>query len=82
MSCGIPCVVTDAGDSSLLVGEAGKVVCVKDSKALSEAWVEMLCLKEDKFEALSVSARIRVVNKFSVKVLLDNTVQVLIQEHN
>ena len=77
--CGVPCVVTDVGDSALVVGETGKVVPAKDSKALSSAWHEMLLLNDEAIMSLSVSARKRVMNEFSVKALLDKTGMIMSQ---
>jgi len=71
MACGVPCVVTDVGDSALIVGETGRVVPAKDSETLSTAWHEMLLLEEDALKKLSAKARGRVVSEYSVKVLLD-----------
>ena len=79
MACGVPCVVTDVGDSALVVGEIGKIVPAKDSKALSSAWNEMLLLDDEEIKPLSVSARKRVVNKFSMKALLNDTEHVISQ---
>lgn len=79
MSCGVPCVVTDVGDSALVVGDTGLVVAIKDSKALSKAWSAILSLDKAKLEGLSVAARKRVINKFSVNTLIGCTEQVLLQ---
>jgi len=79
MACGIPCVCTDVGDSALVVGDSGSVVAAKNSKALSLAWGEMLSLNDFELKQLSVAARNRVVNEFSVKVLLEKTEKVLLE---
>src|SRR6185503_9929721 len=34
MSCGVPCVVTDIGDSALIVGQTGRVVPAQNPEAL------------------------------------------------
>jgi len=78
MSCGVPCVVTDVGDSALVVGDSGLVVLAKDSAALCSAWCEILSLKPSKFKELSTAARMHIVNTFSVGTLLDRTERVLI----
>jgi glycosyltransferase involved in cell wall biosynthesis len=44
MSCGVPCVVTDVGDSALIVGETGTVVPPRDSRAMATSWREMLAM--------------------------------------
>lgn len=77
MSCGIPCVVTDVGDSALVVGKTGLVVPAENSGALSAAWLEMLSLDTAKFDGLSAAVRIRVVSEFSVSALLESTKRVL-----
>jgi len=79
MSCGVPCVVTDVGDSAVVVGETGLVVPAKDSMALSLAWQRMFSLDKMTFDGLSAVARKRAVNEFSVSALLDRTEQVLIR---
>ena len=70
MACGVPCVVTDVGDSSVVVGDCGIVVHPRDSKGLAAAWERMLGLiTADR----STACRDRIVNHFSVAKLIDST---------
>ncbi len=70
MACGIPCVVTDVGDSALIVGETGIVVPANDASALLEGWVT--CLRQIRQEAAK-PARQRIVKNFSVHELVEQT---------
>ena len=65
MACGIPCVVTDAGDSALLVGDAGCVVPTCDPEALAAAWAE-IAMSVSERQRLGVAARRRVENLFNL----------------
>lgn len=47
MACGVLCVVTNAGDSALVVGDAGIVVPRGDAAALAEGWRRGLRWLED-----------------------------------
>ncbi len=73
MSCGIPCVVTNVGDSAFLVGECGIVVPPHDSIALTDAITEMLEYIENSKDKLMLCARERVVGNFTVEKLVENT---------
>ena len=77
MSCSVPCVVTDVGDSALLVGPTGYVVPPNDSKALSSVWSEMFLLDEMEFRAKAVASRERVISEFSINDLITSTEQFL-----
>jgi glycosyltransferase involved in cell wall biosynthesis len=66
MACGVPCVVTDVGDSSHIVGEYGLVVPPSDSSALSNAWHKLAEGGRDSLRTLGQSARQRVIKEFSI----------------
>ncbi len=66
MSCGVPCVVTDVGDSAWIVGETGRVVPPGDPNALAAAWKSLIDLGSDELNALGALARERVRNNFSL----------------
>jgi glycosyltransferase involved in cell wall biosynthesis len=69
MSCGTPCVVTDTGDSALVVADTGRIVPTKNPTALAEATLEVLELDSEERERLGRSARARVVNEFSLSAI-------------
>ena len=70
MACGVPCVVTDVGDSAYIVGETGKVVPPRDSLALAGALVEMLALAPDQRLELGVEARQRTQQSFDIHAVV------------
>lgn len=79
MACGVPCVVTDVGDSALLVGETGLVVPPGDPDALLAAWKSMLDMPLDHHRALGQAARERILSEFSVLNLTRRTEAALAQ---
>ena len=74
MACGIPCVVTDVGDSAWIVGDTGIVVPPREPAALAAAWQQ--CLAGDR-AAAGRKARSRIVENFSVRHLVEKTEQLL-----
>ncbi|TGO02909.1 hypothetical protein PN36_16425 [Candidatus Thiomargarita nelsonii] len=67
MACGVPCVVTDVGDSAWLVSETGKVVPPRDSEALAQAWMTLMGTEQRKH--LGEAARQRVMDNFSLTTI-------------
>lgn len=72
MACGVPCIVTDVGDSARIVGDLGRVVAPRSPEALAHAMLESLQATPDR-EAI----RRRIEESFSVEQLLDNTERAL-----
>jgi len=66
MSCGTPCVVTDVGDSALMVGSTGRVVPARDSAALGNALSDLLDLPRRQLDELGVAARRRTLDYFDL----------------
>ncbi|MEH2107243.1 glycosyltransferase family 4 protein [Nostoc sp.] len=71
MSCGIPCVVTDVGDSAWIVSDTGKVVPPRDPEALANAWKALIDIGTEGREALGKAARQRVIECFSLDSVVD-----------
>ena len=66
MACGVPCVVTDVGDSSYIVGETGVVVPPRSPVALRSGWERVLSLPAEDRRRLGEQARQRIVSEFSL----------------
>ncbi|MBN3883582.1 MAG: glycosyltransferase [Nostoc sp.] len=71
MSCGVPCVVTDVGDSAWIVSDTGKVVPPRDPEALANAWKALIDIGTEGREALGKAARQRVIECFSLDSVVD-----------
>lgn len=66
MACGTPCIVTDVGDSAMIVGDTGKVVPPKNPEALSNAMIELIKLGTEKRQKLGIAARRRIYENFDL----------------
>ncbi|AIK97106.1 glycosyltransferase [Candidatus Odyssella acanthamoebae] len=69
MACGVPCVVTDVGDSALAVGETGIVVPPNDPQALAQAILKII-EHPDTLHSLGGQARRRIETKFSLPTIV------------
>lgn len=70
MACGVPCVVTDVGDSAQIVGDTGRVVPPKNPQALAEAWCELIEMEPTVRAQLGLAARHRVEEHFSLPAIV------------
>src|SRR5438046_8609219 len=66
MACGVPCVVTDIGDSAAIVADTGMVVAPRDPGALAAAIVALVASGPERRRALGEAARRRVEERFSL----------------
>lgn len=73
MACGVPCVVTDIGDSARVVGDAGIVVEPGNPEALAKGWVDC----RSNLDEYRKKCRTRIVNNFSIRLLVSNTQKIL-----
>ena len=66
MACGIPCVVTDVGDSPTIVGHTGRIVPAQQPSLMASAWGELIRTGAETRQILGQAARERVVTHFSL----------------
>jgi len=70
MCCGVPCVVTDVGDSGYLIGDTGRVVPVGDPPMMMAAWDALLGLGAMERSRLGEMARSRIEELFSMPTVM------------
>lgn len=70
MACGVPCVVTNVGDSPHLVGATGVVVAPNEPTELAKAWQYFLQLDPHTKLRLAREARCRIADNFSLPVIV------------
>ena len=66
IACGVPCVVTNVGDSGYIVGDTGVVVPPSLPTALQSGWEQMLTLSAEDRCLLGAQARQRIQAEFSL----------------
>jgi glycosyltransferase involved in cell wall biosynthesis len=66
LSCGVPCVVTDVGDSAWLIDDAGYAVPPQNSEAMAAACLRDLTASPADRNALSIRARQRMEQHFDI----------------
>lgn len=71
MSCGVPCVATDVGDSAFLVGATGTIVPPKNPAALSLAMRELVDRGADGRSRLGFEARRRITEHFDLSAVVE-----------
>lgn len=75
MACSTPCVTTDVGDASLIVGNTGWVVPARDAQSLADAITLALnerCLQPITWQRRRDDCRQRIVQNFSMKEMLSS----------
>jgi glycosyltransferase involved in cell wall biosynthesis len=77
MSCGVPCVATDVGDVSWLLGRPDSIAPVGDARGLADRMGALLDLDANATAAIAHEQRTRVVTQFSVMSLVSNTERAL-----
>ena len=66
MACGIPCVVTDVGDSQMIVRDTGIVVPPENPQALAAGVTALLEMAPSALQDMRSAARLRIQQNFDV----------------
>lgn len=74
MACETPCVVSDVGDSAVVVGETGVVVPPSDPNGLAEGVIQLL---RGDLRRRGAAARERIVEHFSIEKMVAATADIL-----
>jgi glycosyltransferase involved in cell wall biosynthesis len=69
MACAVPCVVTDVGDSTFVVGGTGRAVSPRNASALAAALREFIEMGAKSRQELGQAARQRVLKHFSIEAI-------------
>jgi glycosyltransferase involved in cell wall biosynthesis len=77
MATGIPCVVTDVGDSELIVGDMGIVVFPDDPVSLASGWEKFLSGNKNRN---SREIRKKIVDEFNLRKLIKHTEKILLSD--
>ncbi|MGP5157715.1 glycosyltransferase family 4 protein [Pseudoalteromonas prydzensis] len=83
MACGTPCITTDVGDASIIVGNTGWVVPPNNTKALANAITKAIEEKQaiDAYwENRRQLCRMRIVNHFSIETMIASYKKVWIEK--
>lgn len=67
MACGVPCAVTDVGDSEWIVGDLGRVVPAGNMSALADAAADLVSTPKHEHAARSAAVRARIVAHFDIE---------------
>jgi glycosyltransferase involved in cell wall biosynthesis len=66
MACGLPCVTTAVGDAAAIVGDAGRVVPIRDPGALAEEILSSLSMSPAERQAAASAARARIEERYDL----------------
>lgn len=72
MACGVPCVATDVGDLSIMIGDTGIIIPPENPKALAEGWSKLISLSPADRKLMGKAARERIQEMFSIERMVQD----------
>jgi glycosyltransferase involved in cell wall biosynthesis len=75
MACEVPCIATDVGDSGVIIGDSGIIISPGSPDEMAMAMKRMLQMPEAHRKQLGKLARERIIAQFSVKRMVNSTIQ-------
>jgi glycosyltransferase involved in cell wall biosynthesis len=72
MACGVPCAVTDVGDSAYIVADSGFVAPPRAPEALAKAIAGLIKIGRSGRQQLGTKARQRIETEFSLPAIVQN----------
>jgi glycosyltransferase involved in cell wall biosynthesis len=73
MACGVPCIVTDVGDASSIVGDSGWTVPPREPEKLAQALEDALqSLKKPDWHKRCKAARFKIQKHFSIELMCNS----------
>jgi glycosyltransferase involved in cell wall biosynthesis len=82
MACGVPCAVTDTGDSAAIVGPTGTTSPPATPDRLGEAVLEVADRVAREGDELRAQARTRIIEQFSIGAMVTRTERMLLDVLN
>jgi glycosyltransferase involved in cell wall biosynthesis len=77
MACGIPCVVTDIGDSAAIVQDSDAVVPPATPDQLADAWRSVLSRPASERDRVALEARESIISRYSTIAIAQETLNSL-----
>ena len=78
LACAVPCVATDVGDSSRVLGPGGMIVPPGNPAALAEAWERIISLSQQQQQHTGEKGREHVIDNFGIQEMVHATEKVFL----
>jgi glycosyltransferase involved in cell wall biosynthesis len=78
LACAVPCVATDVGDSSRVLGPGGMIVPPGNPAALAEAWERIISLSQQQQQHTGEKGREHIIDNFGIQEMVHATEKVFL----